>query len=137
MKNIIIFITIIITHSFAFGQYDCSIVGDLLKSSGEISNSDDYIPDDNTSVKYLRVNIHFMLRSSDHANYPGNFSHSGDGNGNSEYTGYDYAKDLINTANYRLANNSQMNMPPDNSTEVLTRKYKYVVNNCRKLQYYE
>lgn len=109
-----------------FSQFECSVMS--FKSSGDIPDAAQYIPDANTPIKYLRVNIHFILKEPGTEGYPGNFTNSDDGNGNSNYTGYDYAFDLIDKANYRLSMNTQMKMPPGNSTDVLSRQYRYVIN---------
>ena len=112
----------------SYGQFDCYISEDESRASSNIPNSSDYIPVENTPMKYIRVNIHYMLRSQNHTDYPGNFTKTNDGNGNSNYTGYDYAEQLIKTANGRLDTNTQMNLPPNNSTNVIARKYRYVLN---------
>jgi len=109
-----------------YSQFDCNILSP--KSQGDIPDAVNYIPDANTPIKYLRVNIHFILKEQGTPGYPGNFTPFSDGNGNSSYTGYDYANDLINMANYRLGFNTQMRMPPGNSTAVLPRQYRYVLN---------
>jgi hypothetical protein len=128
MKSLLLIFIINIMAGLTYGQFECSAIGGELKSSGVISNSNDFIPDNNTSIKYIRVNIHFMLRTESHNEYPGNFTSFNDGDGRSSYTGYDYASDLISTANSRLSGNVQMNMPPGNSTDVIGRKYRYVLN---------
>lgn len=112
----------------SYGQFEYYISEEESKTSSNIPNSSDYIPDSNTPIKYIRVNIHYMLRSPNHPDYPGNFTKTNDGNSNSNYTGYDYAEQLIKTANYRLSTNSQMHLPPNNSTNVIARKYRYVLN---------
>ncbi|MDD3877031.1 MAG: zinc-dependent metalloprotease family protein [Bacteroidales bacterium] len=109
-----------------YSQMDCSVFSP--RTYGDIPDADDYIPTINTPIQYLRVNVHFILKEYDTAGYPGNFTKSSDGNGDPYYTGYDYANDLINRANDRLSANSQMQMPPGNSTGVSPRQYRYVLN---------
>lgn len=129
MKIFATLFIIIASFEHAFGQFGClGVVNEGLKTSRYIPNSSDYIPNISTPIKSLRVNIHFMLRSIGHANYPGNFTAVDDGNGNTSYTGYNYAEDIINTANSMLAANHKMNLPPGNSTAVIATKYKYVLN---------
>lgn len=85
-----------------------------------------YIPDANTPIKYIRVNVHFMLKEDD--NNPGNFTPSHDGQFGYDYNGYLAAEQLIKRANDRLAGNIPMALPPGNSTPVLERKYRYVLS---------
>lgn len=121
---------LIISYTFItnniYSQFNCNILNP--KTYGDIPEAVNYIPDANTPVKYLRVNVHFMLLEQGTTGYPGNFTASNDGNNNLYYTGYDYANDLINMANYRLSLNTQMNMEPGNNTAVLPRQYRYVLN---------
>ncbi len=84
----------------------------------EITNK--YIPDDFTSMKYVKMNFHFMMKSDSTLN----FTPYDDGNGNCEFTAYDYSEILINYANSMLSQNGSMNLPPNNSTQVLNRKYR-------------
>jgi len=124
-SNIVSLFFILISYSLN-AQFECEVI--FAKNEGQIPDALEYIPDSNTPIKYIRVNIHFMLRSQGDPDYPGNFTKTGDGFGNTDYTGYDYAEDLINTANVRLSSNVQMRMPPGNNTQVLERKYRYVLN---------
>lgn len=84
----------------------------------EITNK--FIPDDFTSMKYVKMNFHFMMKSDSTLN----FTPFDDGNGNCEFTAYDYSEILINYANSMLSQNGSMNLPPNNSTLVLNRKYR-------------
>lgn len=79
-----------------------------------------YIPDDFTSMKYVKVNFHFMMKSDSTLN----FTPYDDGNGNCEFTAYDYSEILMLYANTMLSQNGSMNLPPNNSTQVLNRKYR-------------
>jgi hypothetical protein len=126
MKKLMIYIIVLLCSIDVYGQFECSTITDILKSSRPIDVTN-YIPDNNTPIKYIRVNIHYMLRSLGDALYPGNFTPTGDGIGNS-YNGYQYANELIATANNRLSSNSQMRLPPNNTTSIRPRKYIYVLN---------
>lgn len=126
MKKVIIYITILLCSIDVYGQFECTTITNNLKSTGPIDVTN-YIPDNNTPIKYIRVNIHYMLKSIGDALYPGNFTPTGDGIGNS-YNGYQYADELIATANNRLSSNSQMRLPPNNATGIRPRKYLYVLN---------
>lgn len=57
-------------------------------------------------IKYVRLNLHYMLRES--VNSPGNFTETNNGFGSSPdvcYTGYDYARDLLEALNWSMARN--------------------------------
>lgn len=105
-------------------QFECQIIPSNSKSSQNF-NSIAYIPNNNTTVKIIRVNIHYMLRAT---GTPLNFTETDDGNGNSNYTGYNFAEDLVNLANTRLNSNHQLNIPPTNTIAILPRKYQYILN---------
>ncbi|MCX7987170.1 MAG: M43 family zinc metalloprotease [Bacteroidales bacterium] len=121
-----IVIILLMIQTLLQGQFVCNTITSSLKSSSYIDVTN-YIPNNNTPTKYIRVNIHYMLRSPSDPLYPGNFTQTSDGLGNS-YNGYQFAEDLINMANYRLSLNYPMRLPPGNSTPVLTRKYYYLLN---------
>ena len=78
---------------------------------------------DANSVKYIRVNVHFVNRSDG----TGNFNPNNDGNGNSNMNGYKRAETIINFANTKLANNMQMWRPSGNSTPVVPIRVQYVL----------
>ncbi|MEJ5265359.1 MAG: M43 family zinc metalloprotease [Bacteroidales bacterium] len=130
MKTVSAFFIILLSiiSGQVHGQFVCNTITTTssLKSSSFIDVTN-YIPNDSTPVKYIRVNIHYMLRSPSDPLYPGNFTPTGDGLGNN-YNGYQFAEDLINTANYRLSLNDPMRLPPGNSTPVLSRRYFYILN---------
>lgn len=125
-KIILLFISCMFTINKINSQIDCVILSS--RSMGDIPDAVNYVPNVNTPIKYLRVNVHFMLLEQGTPGFPGNFTSSDDGNGNSNYTGYNYANDLINMANYRLSLNHAMNLPPNNNTVILPRQYRYVLN---------
>ncbi len=58
-------------------------------------------PYDNLPIRYMAVNVHFLLSSDGKFN----FSETGDGRGGS-YNGYQRAEDIIKEANAQLAENS-------------------------------
>lgn len=127
-KVLLMIFQVFVLSICSYGQIECYVSEEESRTSLNIPNSSDYIPNSNTPMKYIRVNIHYILRNQNHPDYPGNFTKTSDGNGNSNYTGYDYAEQLIKTANHRLSTNTQMNLPPNNSTNVIARKYRYVLN---------
>jgi hypothetical protein len=65
-------------------------------------------------LRYLKINIHFMLKSDGSGNY------SEYSNGKIPATpaqnGFWYAQSLIDNANIQLANNQPMNLPKENTT---------------------
>ncbi|GEM_PF-5493287 len=61
-------------------------------------------------ITYLRVNVHFMLRNV--AGDPGNFTECEDGLGNSNFTGYDYARHLTNNFNDAMAKHYDARLYP-------------------------
>lgn len=73
---------------------------------------------------YIKVNIHFMLKGDG----SGNFTETDDGTGNSQYNGYDYARDLYNIANHCFSQNPQMRLPVGNNTPNLPIKIRYVLS---------
>lgn len=97
-----------------------------LGNNPECGDFHNYIPDAHTQIMYVKVNFHFIAKE-DPFN-PMNFTETWDGvDVDNNYTAYDYSEQLINTINSRLAGNTQMNMPPGNSTPVLDRKIRYVL----------
>lgn len=125
-NKIFILFTLFFLTSEIYSQFDCSIINP--RTTGNIPDANNYIPGEDTPIKYIRINVHFMLKEQGTLGYPGNFTKVNDGNGNSDYTGYEYANDLINKANERLSANYKMKMPPGNSTVVLPRKYQYILS---------
>lgn len=129
MKKIILFsIANLFISLGALCQFTCAIDEGGLRSTGPIVDSDDYIPDNNTPIKYIRINFHFMLFKDTNPDAPGNFTKMDDGRGNTDFTGYDWVDDLIQTVNQRLASNTQMRYPLGNNTPVIERKYRFVLN---------
>lgn len=108
----------------------CGGIEGTLKSSILIPNSNDYIPNQNTPTQFIRVNVHFILLEQGTQGYPQNFTAVDDGNGNSNYTGFNYAYDLIERANYLIwsNHNTQMLLPPGNNTPTLDWKYYFTLN---------
>lgn len=99
-------------------QCTCDFDEVIESPRSEITNK--YIPDDFTSIKYVKVNFHFMMKSDSTLN----FTPYDDGNGNCEFTAYNYSEILMHNANTMLSQNGPMNLPPNNSTQVLNRKYR-------------
>ncbi len=98
------------------------------KTWGPIANAAEYIPDENTPLVYVRGNIHFMLLEEGTQGYPGNFTETHDGLGNLGFTGYDFAKKLIEFANSQMSQNVQMNLPPNNMTAKPKKKVCWILN---------
>jgi hypothetical protein len=59
-----------------------------------------------TPICYIAINMHFI--ADDNGN--GNFRPYDDGHGNTSYTGYTRAEQLIDYCNYMLANNAPMKL---------------------------
>ena len=72
---------------------------------------------------YLKVNFHFMLKSDG----TGNFTEYDDGMGNTNYNGYMYAQDLVNSANGNIQNNIQTRLPIGNTVSIPTINMRYVI----------
>lgn len=120
---LIVVINIILTlNIFSQNNYTCEVVG----NPGPLPEKDillHYIPTDTTSMKYVKVNFHFMMKSDSTLN----FRPYDDGLGNCSFNAYDYSKMLITYINLRLAINQHMNLPPGNNTPVLARYYRLVL----------
>ncbi len=65
---------------------------------------------DEDEITYIRVNAHLFLRT-DPGN-PGNFTECDDGNGNFNFTGYDYVEEMIGNLNDVWAKNYQSTLWP-------------------------
>lgn len=111
-----------------YGQFTCEVILPTKKSAGPLTGYLNYIPDSNTPIQYIRVNFHFMLLEDSHADAPSNFTKDDDGRGNTDFTGYDWIDDLLSITNQRLGSNPQMRYPLGNSTSILSRKYRLVLN---------
>jgi flagellar hook-associated protein FlgK len=134
MKRLLIFI-LILQSNFTFAQeYNCMI--DEGKNINNIPDAINYAPDEYTQIKYIKVNVHFMLMSDG----TGNFTETDDGiSSANNFTGFDYANQVINSANYQLSSNQHFNLPPGNNTPILDRKYRYVLEGVyfhRNSDYY-
>lgn len=75
------------------------------------------------TVKYIRVNYHFMLKNDN----SGNFNQYWDGTSDSTMTGYCRAVLVIEKANYELAHNRKMYRPNPNTTSVLRTNIQYLL----------
>ncbi len=77
-----------------------------------------YIPDthyiENTPMRYLRVNVHFMNNADSTKNYYGTRAKQ-------------FGEDLVEEANKNLAENQPMWLPAGNETPVLPTRYRYVL----------
>lgn len=129
MKKIyLISILFFLFIQYSYNQFTCTIYEGGGKKSGDIINHTDFIPDHTTPVKYIRVNFHFMLLEESHPDYPGNFTSYDDGRGNPDFTAYDFVDDLLYWTNFRLGTNQHMTYPIGNSTPVIERKYRFILN---------
>lgn len=89
------------------------------KTNSEMCNDAlNYAPDtahiNHTTMKYVRVNVHFMNRSDSSENFNG-------------AEGIKYAQQLIYYSNLPLASNKKMFLPEGNTTAVLPQRYTYVL----------
>ncbi len=83
------------------------------------------LPSNSTQLKYIRVNIHFILKD----NGTGNFSETSDGiNVANNYNGYMFAEDIIKACNELLSNNVEMRYQPSPPVEAIETNYKYILN---------
>jgi hypothetical protein len=105
-------------------QMNCDLTPLTISKSTGLLNSIPYIPNSKTEIKTIRVNIQFMLKSNGSLN----FTETNDGNGNNNYTGYNFAEDLIYYANQRLSSNQQLNLPIINPCPIIEKKYRYILN---------
>ncbi|WP_308554927.1 hypothetical protein [uncultured Porphyromonas sp.] len=80
---------------------------------------DDYIPNEKTHIKTVRVALHYILPQKDEIDSLRNFEPiRRDGLLN----GYEYAEKLVNMANIIWVNNEKMRLMPNNNTSVLEPK---------------
>jgi hypothetical protein len=132
MKTKILINTLLILllcHYDCIAQFICGgIVGSSHKSVNITNNYNNYVPTSDSETKYIRMNFHFIQLNNGSGGAPGNFTEYDDGNGNSNYSGFSFANDLINLANYYLFTNEQMFLPPNNTTPVLETKFYLILN---------
>ncbi len=104
---------------------------------------------DPTLVKYIPLAFHFVLTDDPTAslpnedcgvnwsnNYPGNFTERSDGNGDWSYTGYDWAKDIIDRLNFFMSNNNDIwrkaagisypSTPPDINIQFMLEEVNFI-----------
>lgn len=126
-KTFLRFLLVLLTMSMIgnlYSQYTCEVEdesGDKLRS--EITNK--YIPDEYIPNMYIKVNFHFMMKSDSTLN----FTPFDDGNGNCNFSAYEYSDILIFYANTMLAQNRPMHLPLGNNTPVLQRRYRLWLEN--------
>ncbi len=119
MKKIFLIILICLPCFSSAQQFICE-TNDPDTSLIRVSSTLEYIPDEYTSTKNVKVNFHFMMKSDSLYN----FTPFDDGNGNCSFTAYDYSDILINNANSMLAQNQAMNLPLGNNTPALPTKIR-------------
>jgi len=79
---------------------------------------------DPNSVKYLRVNYHFILKDDG----TGNFNEYGDGQGNgNQYNGFVRAKEIIENANSELSALTENWLPSGETKTVLPTRFRYIL----------
>ena len=118
IKSIFIFIiTSLIVSSTALGQY--CITDEVGKSNGNIHYKNGNI----TVPKIVRLSIHFILKDDG----SGNFTIYDDGQGNTRLRGYDFAQEMVDITN-DPAKQVAMNIPPNNTTPVLPRNIKFIID---------
>ena len=64
-----------------YSQFSCNVEGDTI-SFIRNEETNKYIPDVHTPIKYIKLNFHFMMKSDSTLN----FTPYDDGNGNCEFT---------------------------------------------------
>jgi hypothetical protein len=79
---------------------------------------------DQNNIKYVRVNIHYVLRSDG----TGNFTETSDGWGNNNFTGFDYAQGMIDSGNAELAVNPGVALPNGNTFPINDFGYRLVLS---------
>lgn len=125
MKKIVNIVLLCICFQAVLSQDVVDICDSVLGTPPISYLKSSYIPDENTPIKYIKVNFHFMLKATGE---PDNFTETDDGTGNPNFTGYDYARNAIQVMNNNyLGNNRQMRLPPGNNTEVLPMKILLVL----------
>jgi hypothetical protein len=75
------------------------------------------------SMKIVRINIHFMLKSDG----SGNFDEFTDGDGR-YYSGYDYARNHVQMMNSMCNQNPKLNIPTGNTIPALQKNYRFVLD---------
>ena len=96
-------------------SHDTKTETPTVKSTTAVPSNDCF---NRNKLKYVRVNIHYILRSDG----TGNFRPNDDGWGNSNFTGYDFAEDVIIESNRQLAQNNQMWLPANNRFLEFTKR---------------
>lgn len=127
MRRIIFIVCFSVFLGLKSNSQSSSVGAICLPTYQNNSQSGNWIPGNSRStsdLKIVRVNIHFNLTSSG----TGNFRANDDGLGNASYTGYDYARRLIEMCNWFSFNNVQMNIPPGNTTAVLDKNIRWVLD---------
>ena len=74
-----------------------------------------YAPDEWTTMKYIRINVHFVDDASGTKNF-------------TKEEGKKFMWTLINNANKRLGDNQKMNLPVGNETPNLPTQYRYKIH---------
>lgn len=106
-----------------YPQFSCP---DNISASPQASFPENYtaICTDPNSIKYIRVNYHFILKDDG----TGNFNEYGDGQGNgNQYNGFVRANEIIANANAELAAETNMWLPSEALKSVLPKRIRYIL----------
>jgi hypothetical protein len=103
--------------------FSCGITNSPSQPNAQLTFNPLAICTDNSSVKWIRVNFHYMLRNDG----TGNFNPVDDGNGNTNLNGYKRSEQIINAANDALINNQKMWLPNPNSTPIPQIRVRYLL----------
>ncbi len=104
-------------------QFVCGAVSTPTVRNPQRADYPEAICTDNTSIKWVRVNFHYMLRNDG----TGNFNPIDDGNGNTNLNGYQRSEQLITYANNSLINNQKMWLPNPNTTPIPQTRIRYLL----------
>ena len=119
MKNIFVsMVSTLFFNSMIFGQNIMCLP--ILEESKSVSTPATKSVND---LKIVRINIHFMLKTDG----TGNFNETTDGDGRN-YSGYDYARNLVYYMYAQSVQNEQLNIPTGNSIPVNNKKYQFVLD---------
>lgn len=114
-------------HSIALAQnYPQFSCPDIISSSPQASFPENYtaICTDLSSIKYIRVNYHFILKDDG----TGNFNENGDGQGNgNQYNGFVRSNEIIGNANAELAAGTTMWLPSGTQNSVVPTRVRYIL----------
>jgi hypothetical protein len=116
MKNILIILSL--TCSLASFSQECYVANPSAVNLK--SGTNNFVP--GSSIKYVRVIIHFIQKNDG----TGNFNELNDGlSPANNFNGYDFAEYIIDYANELLENNQEMRLEPFGDVPVYDPGYRY------------